>query len=180
MIMGEYLRKRSALILIVTLALSFLMPVSASATNLSFSELRRGAFNSGRPVVVNNISDLIVNATDYLYKDCNKVDWCWQPQGTYRNRSKTSTITYLEVVYGISVNGGKELLFANKMKVNIRPGKSVKMFSGKYNKSFVLSFFDPTASSIGPLLGSSYVDWTYDVRYLQFSDGKSVGKRINN
>jgi len=54
------------------------------------------------------------------------------------------------------------------------------MFSGKYNKSFVLSFFDPTASSIGPLLGSSYVDWTYDVRYLQFSDGKSVGKRINN
>jgi hypothetical protein len=73
-----------------------------------------------------------------------------------------------------------ECLFANKMKVNIRPGKSVKMFTGKYNKSFVLSFFDPTASSIGPLLGSSYVDWTYDVRYLQFSDGKSVGKRINN
>jgi hypothetical protein len=178
--MGQYLRKRNVLMLLATLAFSSLVPVSAKASNLSVSEFQPGALKPGRPAVVHNISDLIVNATDYLYKDCNKVDWCWQPQGTYRNGSKASTITYLEVVYGISVNGGKELLFANKMKVNIRPGKSVKMFAGKYNKSFVLSFFDPTASSIGPLLGSSYVDWTYDVRYLQFSDGKSVGKRINN
>lgn len=178
--MREYLKKRNALILIATMTLSSLIPVSARASNISDLELQRGAFKSSRPVVVHNISDLIVNATDYFYWNCNKVDWCWQPQGTYRNRSKTSTITYLEVVYGISVNGGKELLFANKMKVNIRPGKSVKMFSGKYNKSFVLSFFDPTANLIGPLLGSSYVDWTYDVRYLQFSDGKSVGKRIVN
>ena len=178
--MGQYLKNRNALILLVIMALSFSVPVSAKATNLSVLEFQQGALKSGRPIFVHDISDLIVNATNYLHKDCNKVDWCWQPQGTYRNRSKTSTITYLEVVYGISVNGGKELLFADKMKVNLRPGKSVKMFSGKYNKSFVLSFFDPTASSIGPLLGSSYVDWTYDVRYLQFSDGKSVGKRINN
>jgi hypothetical protein len=177
---GQHLKKRNALILLATMALSFSAPVSAQAKNISVSGFQRGALNSARPAVVHDLSELIVNANTYLYKDCNKVDWCWQPQGTYRNGSKTSTITYLEVVYGISVNGGKELLFANKMKVNLRPGKSVKMFSGKYNKSFVLSFFDPTASSIGPLLGSSYVDWTYDVRYLQFSDGKSVGKRINN
>jgi len=132
------------------------------------------------PSVVHGLSDLIVNANDYLFKDCNKVDWCWQPQGTYKNGSTNSTITYLEVVYGISVNGGKELLFADKMKVNIRPGKSIRMFSGKNNKSYVLSYFDPVASLIGPLLGSSYIDWTYEVRFLQYSDGKSVGKKINN
>jgi hypothetical protein len=86
----------------------------------------------------------------------------------------------LEVVYGISANGGKELLFVNKMKANIRPGKSVRMFTGKYNKSFVLSFFDSTASSIGTLLGSSYVDWTHGVRYLEFSDGTSIGKKVNS
>ena len=135
---------------------------------------------SRRPEVGNGLSDLAVNAIDYMYWNCNQVDWCWQPQGTYKNVSKTSTITYLEVVYGISVNGGKELLFANKMKANIRPGKSVKMFKGQNNKSFVLSYIDPTASLIGNFLGSDYIDWTYSVRYLQYSNGKSVGKKIVN
>ena len=166
--------------LIVILGCAAITPVQVHASNHVIVKTTNSKEGHLAPLVRHDLSELSVNTINYRFWDCNKIDWCWQPQGSYKNNSKTSTITYLEVVYGISANGGKELLFVNKMKANIRPGKSVRMFTGKYNKSFVLSFFDSTASSIGTLLGSSYVDWTHGVRYLEFSDGTSIGKKVNS
>jgi hypothetical protein len=124
-------------------------------------------------------SAVLVDGTKYLFNDCNAVDWCWQPRGTYTNVGKKGTITYLEVVYTISALG-KSLKFVEKLKTSIRPGKQARILSGKNNRSFVLSFYSDAGSTIGPLLGSTYVKWYADVRYVKFSDGSSAGVRVNN
>ena len=160
--------------------LAALSPSTVDAKNPSKVEIVKNLQEHISAKSNHALSDLIVNTSPYLYSRCNVNDWCWQPQGSYKNDSKTSSIKYLEVVYGISVKGKKELLFADKMTVNIRPGKSMPMFSGKNNQSFVLNSSDLTASMIGGLLGSEFIEWTYDVRYLVYGDGKSVGKKINN
>lgn len=173
-------KKLFALAIVLLSVLATLSPSTVDAKNPSKVETVENLQERISAKSNHALSDLIVDTSPYLYKRCNNLDWCWQPQGFYRNDSKTSTIKYLEVVYGISVVGEKELLFANKMTVNLRPGKSIRMFSGKYNKSFVLNSSDLTASMIGGLLGSEFIEWTYVVRYLVYSDGKSVGKKINN
>jgi hypothetical protein len=137
------------------------------------------ALTEPAPQASRSLSNLRVKGTRYLFEDCNAVDWCWQPKGTYTNSSKSGTITYLEVVYTISARG-ESLKFVEKLRTSLRPGRSVGILSGRNNKSFVLSFYDSAGSTIGPLLGSTYVTWTYDVRYLKFSDGSAVGKRVNN
>lgn len=131
------------------------------------------------PQVSRSLSDLRVRGTKYLFKDCNAVDWCWQPKGTYTNASRTGTITYLEVVYTISARG-ESVKFMESLRTRLRPGKSVGILSGRNFHSFRLSFYDSAAATIGPLLGSSYVSWTWDVRYLKFSDGSSVGQKVNS
>ena len=131
------------------------------------------------PKVVRSTSNLRVNGTKYLFKDCNAVDWCWQPRGTYKNIGKSGTITYLEVVYTISARG-ESAKFVQKLSTSLKPGGSTGILSGKNNRSFVLGFYDEAGSTIGPLLGSSYVTWNYEVRYLKYSDGSTVGTKVNN
>lgn len=130
------------------------------------------------PTVRRSTSDLRVNGTKYLFKDCNAVDWCWQPVGTYRNVGK-GTIKYLEVVYTISARG-KSFKGVEKLRTTLKPRGTARILSGKNNRSFVLGFYDDDASTIGPLLGSTYVSWTHEVRYLKYSDGSTAGKKVDN
>ena len=127
-----------------------------------------------------SVDDIETVSESYWYKDCSRADWCWQPVGKYVNLSESSTITYLEVVYGMSISGGEPLYFVEKLKTKIRPGKFARILSGKNNKSFILNYKNKTARSIGPLLGSESIEYTYQVRYLEYSDGQSVGKKVNN
>ena len=131
------------------------------------------------PGAVRRTSNLRVTGTKYLFEDCNAVDWCWQPRGTYKNVGKSGTITYLEVVYTISARG-ESAKFVQKLSTSLKPGRSTGILSGKNNRSFILGFYDEAGSTIGPLLGSSYVTWTYEVRYLKYSDGSTAGIKVNN
>lgn len=131
------------------------------------------------PKVVRSTSNLRVNGTKYLFKDCNAVDWCWQPRGTYKNIGKSGRITYFEVVYTIFARG-ESAKFVQKLFTSLKPGGSIGILSGANNRSFVLGFYDQAGSTIGPLLGSSYVTWTYEVRYLKYSDGSMAGTKVNN
>ena len=127
-----------------------------------------------------SVDDIVTVSESYWYKDCSRADWCWQPVGKYVNVSESSTVTYLEVVYGISVKGGDALFFVEKLKTKIRPGKFARILSGKNNKSFILDYKNEISRSIGPLLGTDSIEYTYQVRYLEYSDGKSIGKKVNN
>jgi hypothetical protein len=129
------------------------------------------------PVSTGSLEDISVSSSKYLYKDCNQVDWCWQPRGTYTNTSSSRTVTYIEVVYVIQ-GGGAEVKHVDRMLIDLRPGRSTPIMSGEYNYSFRLEFYNDQAKAIGPLLGSSYVQFWPEVRYLRFSDGTSVGTRV--
>lgn len=124
-----------------------------------------------------SLNDLEVSSNRYLYKDCNQIDWCWQPKGTYTNTSSSQTITYMEVVYVIQA-GGAEIKHVDRMLKTLKPGRSTPIMSGEYNYSFRLEFYDDQAKVIGPLLGSTYVNYWAEVRHLRFSDGTSVGTRV--
>jgi len=142
------------------------------------SERVQAASIGQAPIVGRSTSDLRVNGTKYLFKDCNAVDWCWQPRGTYKNVGKR-TIKYLEMVYTISARG-KSVKGVEKLSMTLKPGRTVGILSGKNNRSFILGFYDDAGSTIGPLLGSTYVTWTHEVRYLKYSDGSTAGKKVNN
>jgi len=129
------------------------------------------------PISTGSLGDLEVSSNRYLYKDCNQVDWCWQPRGTYTNTSTNLSITYLEVVYVIQ-SGGATVKHVDRMLINLGPGKTTPIMSGEYSYSFRLEFYNDQARAIGPLLGSTYVDFWPEVRYLRYSDGTSVGVRV--
>jgi hypothetical protein len=127
---------------------------------------------------IGSLDDVVVTTTKYLYSDCNVVDWCFQPRGTYRNTSSSRVISYLEVVYVINA-GSATVRFVDRMLVELKPGRSVPIMSGENNYSFRLSFYDSDAAAIGSLLGSTYINWWAEVRYILYQGGLSVGKRVS-
>jgi hypothetical protein len=150
---------------------------SSATTTLVNSSNTATPTESSVSVSEGSLEDLEVTSSRYLYKDCNQVDWCWQPRGTYTNTSSIRTITYLEVVYVIQA-GAAQMKHVDRMMINLKPNKSTPILSGEYSSSFRLEFFNEQARVIGPLLGSSYVDFWPEVRYLRFSDGTSIGTRV--
>ncbi len=133
------------------------------------------ATTSFRPV--SNLDDLSVSSSKYLYEDCNQIDWCWQPRGTYTNTTTDRTITYLEIVYVIQARGA-EIKHVDRMLKTLKPGERTPIMSGEYSYSFRLEFYNEQAKIIGSLLGSTYVTFWAEVRYLRYSDGTSVGTRV--
>ncbi len=93
------------------------------------------------------------------------------------NTTSDRTITYLEVVYVIQARGA-EIKHVDRMLKTIKPGKATPIMSGEYNYSFRLEFYNEQAKVIGSLLGSTYVTYWAEVRYLRFSDGTEVGTRV--
>lgn len=121
------------------------------------------------------LTDVSVDSSRYTYKDCNVIDYCWRPSGSYKNTAEETSVTYGQLMFTIFA-GTDSISYIVEIDSKLRPGRS-KNLSTCW---FLLRFADSSQGLIGSVLGSDYVRFVGEAVYLEFDDGTTVGQRYSD
>jgi len=140
----------------------------------NFSEQDPSGPTTSAPVRI-SLRNLSVSAEQYRW-DHYDLDWKWRPVGTYTNRSELAIVA-AEVEWKITSSsswGDGAGTFVDRVEKRIGPGETIPILDGLW---FLLRIDNSSHADVGIWLGTDRISIRYEVRFLEFEDGRTVGSR---